>query len=161
MKLYFRTCSCIPQYLQDLIFTLSDISWSLIFTLNILLSTLLFTVEVPFYEYEDEQMAYDFESAETRDFSAYAYPAPGIDRELSAQYHPGVGGMDDDIPVLKEKENDKNVNNNDGKRLPRAGRIRSVFPDSWIWTETNIRYLIEKHVYSASLWFRTLFVHSC
>ena len=88
-------------------------------------------------------MAYDFESAETRDFSAYAYPAPGIDRELSAQYHPGVGGMDDDIPVLKEKENDKNVNNNDGKRLPRAGRVRSVFPDSWIWTETNIRYLID------------------
>ena len=51
--------------------------------------------------------------------------------------------MDDDIPALKEKENDKNVNNNDGKRLPRAGRVRSVFPDSWIWTETNIRYLTD------------------
>ena len=88
-------------------------------------------------------MAYDFDSAETRDFSAYAYPAPGIDRELSAQYHPGVGGVDDDIPVLKEKENDKNVNNNDGKRLRRAGQVRSVFPDSWIWTETNIRYLTD------------------
>ena len=100
-------------------------------------------MEVPFYEYEDEQMAYDFESAETRDFSADAYPAPGIDRELSVQYHPGVGGMDDDIPVLQEKENDKNVNNNDGKRLPRAGQVRSVFLDSWIWTETNIRYLID------------------
>ena len=107
-----------------------------------LLSTLLFTVEVPFYEYE-EGLAYDFDSAGMSDYSFYANSA-NVDRELSAQYHPGVGGMDDDIHVNKEKDNDKNVNNNDDrKRLRSSGRVRSVFPDSWIWTETNIRYLID------------------
>ena len=96
---------------------------------------------MPFYEYEE--VAYDFDSAGMSDYSYYAN-SPNVDRKLSAQYHPGVGGMDDDIPVNKEKENDKNNNNNDDrKRLRVVGQVRSVFPDSWIWTETNIRYLID------------------
>ena len=99
---------------------------------------------MPFYEYEE--VAYDFDSAGISDYSFYANSA-NVDRELSAQYHPGVVGMDDDIPMNKGKENDKNVKNNnnddDRKRLRGVGQVRSVFPDSWIWTETNIRYLID------------------